>query len=117
MESLEPIVHLSVDTVIMVMHVSRLWDTAQPTVTLDGNGRIVFAIQVNGAFIHIFKISINWFGCKEIEKRQTGTLDDDILNNLVLSNCKLLLQNNMFCQIMNNKNILHNTCIHFSNYT
>ena len=54
MESLEPTVYLSVDTVIMVLRVTRLWDTALPTVTLDGNGRIVFAKQVKGAFILIF---------------------------------------------------------------
>ena len=64
MESLEPTVHLSVDTVTMVLRVTRLLDTVQPTVTLDGNGRIDFAIQVKGAFILIFKISINWIGCK-----------------------------------------------------
>ena len=64
MESLEPTVHLSVDTATMVLRVTRLLDTVQPTVTLDGNGMIVFAIQVKGAFILILKISINWIGCK-----------------------------------------------------
>ena len=61
MESMEPTVHLDVDTVIKVLHVTRRLDTVQLVVTLDGNGRICFAIQVRG--ILIFELSITLIGC------------------------------------------------------
>ena len=53
METLESTVHLDVDTVIMVC-VTRQLDTVQLVVSLVGNGRISFAIQVRDVFILIF---------------------------------------------------------------
>ena len=50
METLEPTAHISVETALMP-HATRQLDTAQTDVTLDGNSRILFVIQVSNKFM------------------------------------------------------------------
>ena len=50
METLEPTAHISVETAIMP-HATRQLDTAQMDVTLDGNSRILFVMQVSNTFL------------------------------------------------------------------
>ena len=51
METLEPIAHISVETAMILPHATRQLDTAQTDVTLDGNSRILFVIQVSNIFL------------------------------------------------------------------